>query len=481
MKHQPKVFDVMILGAGLGGLIAANRLTDENRSVLLLKEAGYHSSYTRDGYRFFPFSNFSEKRIKTGLLKKISHWLEHQKDQTKGDPSEQDLSFQVILPESRIDLYRDPSLLHREWRREFPDELRQIESFYAELRQVKRVLEEIKRKAAPEDPFPICESSFFKRWLSFDGLPKGGTDQRLSSFSPPFKKWIELQMISYGYLCSDSFPVPLMSHLLIHDHGDEFEESIDLERMEQGMIGRFTRSGGSLKEIEGIEKVEMKRRGEISLSLKGEGQTLRSRTLLLNAPLHRLSNPFGKTGKALSKGWNKVHPRYVLVPFCLGINERVIPVGMRNLLVSLSNLEKSYEGGNLLFLSLSRKGDERQAPEGKRALMVQCFMPYGEARRDSLSGLQEGMMNHLKDLFPFLDHHLEFIDRKWAEDHMDRWSYPHYYDEVDSNYQWRRGIVPIRRTKHLYYSGKENFPYLGLEGVILSGFMCAEEILKGLR
>jgi flavin-dependent dehydrogenase len=41
MSHDPKVFDVAILGAGLSGLIAATRLAKENRSVLLLKEEKY--------------------------------------------------------------------------------------------------------------------------------------------------------------------------------------------------------------------------------------------------------------------------------------------------------------------------------------------------------------------------------------------------------------------------------------------------------
>jgi phytoene dehydrogenase-like protein len=196
----------------------------------------------------------------------------------------------------------------------------------------------------------------------------------------------------------------------------------------------------------------------------------------LNSPLHCLSNLFGKKGKALSRWGKKIRPRYVRVPFFLGIRERVIPVGMRNSLVSILNLQKPYEGGNLLFLSLSRKGDENQAPEGKRALTVQSLMSFGGSRKDSISDLQDGVMNHLKHLFPFLENHIEFIDRKWADDQMDRWSYPYFLYEVDSDFQWRRGIVPIRISKNLYFSGRENFPYLGLEGEILSGWLVGEEI-----
>jgi phytoene dehydrogenase-like protein len=220
----------------------------------------------------------------------------------------------------------------------------------------------------------------------------------------------------------------------------------------------------------------MKGRGEFSLSVKGDEKIFRSRSLVLNSPLHCLSNLFGKKGKALSRWGKKIRPRYVLVPFFLGIRESVIPVGMRNLLVSILNLQQPYEGGNLLFLSLSRKGDENQAPEGKRALTVQSLMSLGGSKKDSMSDLQDGVMIHLKHLFPFLENHIEFIDRKWADDQMDCWSYPYFLYEVYSDFQWRRGVVPTRISNRLYFTGKENFPQLGVEGEILSGLKAGEEI-----
>ena len=476
MKHQHKVFDVAILGAGLSGLIAATRLAKENRSVLLLKEEKYRFAHARDGYRFVPFANFSEKQIQTRLLKKISPPTDHRENQKKGDKPEQKVSFQLILPKARIDLYRERSLLQREWRREFPEELNQIENFYAELERIKQVLKKVKSELPSGSNFPIWNRSFLKRWLSFDGLPKGGTDKWLSSFSPEFKKFIELQMISHGNFRSDSFPIPLVSHLLFNDEGEEWEESVDLEKVTQSMIEKFIQSGGSVEDIEGVEKVQMKGRREFSLSLKGDEKIFRSRSLVLNSPLHCLSNIFGKKGKALSRWGKKIRPRYVMVPFFLGIRERVIPVGMRNLLVSILDLQKPYEGGNLLFLSLSRKGDENQAPEGKRALTVQGFMSCGGSQKNSISDLQDGVMIHLKHLFPFLENHIEFIDRKWADDQMDCWSYPYFLYEVHSDFRWRRGIVPIRISKNLYFSGRENFPYLGLEGEIISGWLVGEEI-----
>lgn len=75
MVRQANDYEVIVLGSGLGGLIAAALLARKRRSVLLLKEKAYQTSYQRDGYRFTPFSNFSEKRLRPSLLQGISREL----------------------------------------------------------------------------------------------------------------------------------------------------------------------------------------------------------------------------------------------------------------------------------------------------------------------------------------------------------------------------------------------------------------------
>jgi len=62
------------------------------------------------------------------------------------------------------------------------------------------------------------------------------------------------------------------------------------------------------------------------------------------------------------------------------------PRGMRDLLVSIADLEKPYEGGNILFISLSPAGEEREAPEGRRAVTVQSLVPMGKLDRTQPHG-----------------------------------------------------------------------------------------------
>lgn len=480
MKYDNTLFDVIVLGERLGGLIAATRLAQERCRILLLKERKFLSSYSREGYRFVPFSTLSEKQIPTALLKKIpmaAGLVDHRRKKEKYPPK---VFFQVILPESRIDLYQERSLLRREWEREFPDEKDRIEAFYSQLEEVRGALEKIRNKRFPFLPFPSMSPLSFKRWMSWDNFPKGGTKQWLSSFSPEFKKFIELQMLSYGSLCSASYPIPLVAYCLMNGERSD-PISFDLENVEHNLIETFQQHGGVVKEIDGIEKVEIKWRKVVGLLLTGEETGYRSRLLLLNAPLHPLSKIFRDKRSLISRWEKKMKPRYTLIPFFLGVREKVVPIGMGNLLVSILDDKRSYEEGNLLFLSLSQRGDESQAPEGKRAVTVQALMPYKKTDDQSFSKLQDGVMIHLKHLFPFLEDYVEFVDGQWAEHQMACWSYPYYFYEMESEFKWGEEILPTRILKNVYVCGREIYPYLGLEGEILSGLQLGFEILKRCR
>jgi len=479
-------YDVIVLGSGPGGLIAGALLAQKNHSVLLLRERGYPTSYDRGGYRFRPFSNFSEKRLRPSLLQKVSRelglpWVDENSEKdfsVKEDhgKSQRRVPFQVILPKARIDLFDEPSLLRMEWKREFKDELAQIEAFYDEIELLQRDLKtEEDRDSSPF--FPVVNRSFIQKWLSFLST-KSGTNERLSSFSKGFKEFVHLQLISLGNLFSDTFPISLTAHLLLREEKGEWVSSMDLDGLEGRICDSFLRSGGEMEEIEKAGGIEKGWKKGFTLTLEGDRRVFQSRFLILNSPLHFFSDILGNEKKSISRSLMKIQPRYLLFPCFLGIREKVVPVGMRDLLVSMLDFEKPYEEGNVLFLSLSPKGDETAAPDGRRALTVQSLIPFRSWSQAALTSHQESVMNHLNHLIPFLGRYLEFTDFEWANEQMERWSYPHFLYETTRAFDWRDGVIPTELSNDLYFTGKESFPYLGLEGEVLSGLMAGEQILK---
>jgi phytoene dehydrogenase-like protein len=487
MKRSEDEQGVILLGSGLGGLIAGTLLAKNNHPVLLLKENGYQPFHTIKAYRFVPFSNISEKRLKPSLLKKISQALslssvvDSQKEGMAAqgilDRSKQRDTLQVVLPKARIDIFSQRSLSQKEWKREFPKEVTRIEEFYSELDHVQHLLGKAKAKKHASPYFPIQEASSIKKFFSFNPLPGEKIHQRLAPFSKEFKEFIQLQLMSWGNLHSEHFTTSLAAHILF-DEKDELNPNIDLETLEKEILDQFLRWGGNVEEIEQVKRVEQKWRKGLTVSLEGDPRVFRSRFLILNSPLHRISPLLSKKGKEILRNESKIKPYYVMIPVFFGIDEKVIPVGMKDLLISILDLEKPCDDGNVLFLYLSPKGDETKAPEGKRALTVESLMDLGKWDQASLVDYQKGVMDHLRHLFPFLEEHIELVDFQWASEHVPRWSYSHFLYEAPSDFNWREAVVPMRMSKNIYFVGKENFPHLGLEGEIFSGLMVGQRILK---
>ncbi|NWG01812.1 MAG: hypothetical protein HXY44_03015 [Syntrophaceae bacterium] len=487
MEWPLKEQEIIVLGSGLGGLIAGTLLAKCNHSVLLFRENGYQPSHTLKGYRFTPFSSISEKCLKPHLLKKISQtlglpsFLDSQKGDSQGKANSGKFNkegvYQFILPKARIDIFSQRSLSQKEWKREFADESAQIERFYDDLEQTQHLLQKLKSKEGVSPFFPFRQQSFIKNFFSFNSFSGERLSRRLSGFSREFKELIKLRLTSWGNFYSDQFPMALTAHLLLDELGTLIS-NFDLEKLEQEILNHFLQCGGEVKETHQVKKVEMKWPKGQTLSLEGDQTIFRSKFLILNAPLHRMLPLLDRKGRGVVTGQERIKPRYVLIPIFLGIHEKVIPVGMKDLLISILDLEKPYSDGNVIFLSLSPKGDERQAPEGRRALTVMSLMELDKWEQTLLVDYQHGVLRHLHHLFPFLKNHIDFVDFQWASEHVPRWSYSHFLYEATSDFHWREGVAPMRLPKKVYFVGKENFPYLGLEGEIITGLMVAEEILK---
>jgi phytoene dehydrogenase-like protein len=487
MKPSGNEQEIIILGSGFGGLVAGSLLSKNKCPVLLLREKGYQPFYATKGYHFVPFSNFSEKRLSPSLLRKIAQVLNLPLLTESGDKggqvkvgsakSNDSSAFQVVLPKARIDIFRERSLFQKEWKREFPKEVVQVEEFYNELDHIQPLLQRRGGKKYSLPFFPFRQRSLIKNIFPFNRFLKERMDEKLLSFSREFREFIQLQLISLGNLFPNQFPISLAAHILLNET-NELNSDFDLEKIEEEILNQFLRFGGRIEEIDRVKSVNLGWRKGLTLSLEGASKVFRCKLLIFNSPLHQVSSLLGKKGKKLLKWGKEIKPLYVMIPFFLGIRERVIPVGMKDLLISMLDLENPYDDGNVLLLSLSPKGDRSKSPEGRRALTVESLMGLEKWEQTLLVDYQQRVMKHLYHLFPFLENYTDFVDFQWASDHVPKWSFSHFFYEVTSDFYWREGVVPIRMTKNVYFVGKENFPYLGLEGEVFSGLSVAQQILK---
>ena len=487
MNVKKDKYEIIIVGSGLGGLVAGTLLAREKRSVILLREKGYQPHFSRDRYQFIPFSNFSERCLNPSLVKRLVQRLDltpgrefEGRDENvpgRSAKGKAHVSFQVLLPKARIDLSPERSFLEREWKREFRSEVPRLEKFYDELGAL---VNRWKDKEEKDPFFPVKFPSPFEALFPLFSSSKRSGDRMLSSFSQEFRMFVRLQLISRGNFCFDRFPASLAAYLMMGGEQDPCGPSVNSNELEHMILRKFSESGGLIEEIEGVDKVDGGSRKDVSVSLKEDRKPFQSQFLIFNSPIHALKHLRGEGGNPLAKWRQRIQPKYILLPCFIGIREKAVPVGMKDLLVSVIDLDKPPEKGNLILMTLSPKEDETQAPEGRRALIVGSLLPYEEfdavRSRNAFVDHQRAVINHLSHIIPFLEDHIEFIDFDWTKDQTLCWSYPHFLYEIRFQNRWRHGVVPTRLSRRVYFSGKENFPYLGLEGEILAGLIVGTQI-----
>ena len=311
--------------------------------------------------------------------------------------------------------------------------------------------------------FSIQPRSFIKKVFSSDAFSKEKMDRKLKSFSTEFRKFIQLQLLSLGNLNPEQFPLSLAAHVL-SDESNEAGSDVDLDRLGKEILNQFLRYGGRIEEIDRVKKIHSRWGKGFSLTLEGHPEAFESQFLIMNFPLHHSSSLLGKRGVKGLRETKKIEPAYVMVPLFLGIQEKVIPVGMKELLVSILDLDQPYEDGNLLFLSLSPKGDTAKAPAGKRALTVEGLIDFRKWNPSRLPDFQQGVMRHLNRLIPFLDEFMEFVDFQWAGDQVSRWTYPSFLYETTSDFYWKEGSRSVQGVKSRVFHGQRKFSLFRGEG-----------------
>jgi hypothetical protein len=90
------------------------------------------------------------------------------------------------------------------------------------------------------------------------------------------------------------------------------------------------------------------------------------------------------------------------------------------------------------------------------------------------------MMIHLSEVAPFLDRWIRVMDEGPSLGRYgSQWSCRDIIYETTSSFRVGKEILPIvMPMEGLFLASRENFPYLGFEGEILSGIKTAEAVFK---
>ncbi len=334
-----------------------------------------------------------------------------------------EVSYQVVLPRHRINVYPDRDRFLAELAREFPSSLEDMRGLYDQWDDVadkwREGLEDI------ED--------LEKGWLYTRGLThrlKGiwqvrKLNDQLRSVDPDSAEMafftLQNHMLGAQPL---SAAIPPLSTSLIHSIGRRgtFRESLGTRGITDLMLQRFQEYGGEILEQEKVTSIEQSGRDTLTLLL-GDGSKVQTRTMSTTEGLaSTIEGQWQEKGTGPDKRAVRVYP----VRFYIGIEERVVPVGMEDNLFLMRDDDGGPLGLKCCYLALSPLGSE-MAPEGKRSLTVTSFFPADSLvnlTRDTVDEAKEDIMTAIESVIPFLGEGLEHISSDLEADEESRMNRP---------------------------------------------------------
>ncbi|MDT8395642.1 MAG: hypothetical protein RRA32_04210 [bacterium] len=318
------------------------------------------------------------------------------------------VSYQVVLPRHRINVYPDRDRFLAELAREFPSSLEEMRQLYREWDEVADTW----RKSL--DDIEELE----KRWLYTRGLThrlKGiwqarKLNDQFRSLDPetPEMAFLTLQNHMLGAQPLSAV-IPPLSTSLIHSVGRRgtFRESLGTRGITDLMLQRFREYGGELLGPEKVTGIEQSGRDSLTLLLAGGGR-VRTKALSTTEGLASAIEGLWKNRKTgPDKGPVPVHP----VRFYLGIEEKIVPLGMEDNLLMMREDDGGPFGLKCCFLALSPSGSN-MSPDGRRSLTVTSLLPadvLAGLTRDTVDEVTEDLLTALESVIPFLGEGLDHV------------------------------------------------------------------------
>jgi C-3',4' desaturase CrtD len=412
MKSSSTVYDVIVVGAGMGGLTTAALLANDNQRVLLLEAAhvtgGCSSSFFRKGYIF-------ESGATT-----LTGFDEHQPMRTL------ETMTGIKIPRERIDpgmtVWMDgKSILKYEDRSKWIDEaIRVFGEPEAQRLFWDRALEvsDIVWKAAHNNPFfpPKKMTDWLKLAVNnspFDVkvLPYAlkSTKQMIAECgitNPDFERFADEQLLITAQSFANDTPFLFAAPALCYTNYSNYYVPGGLLEMAKTVEGFIESKGGVVRthrKVLGIRELD----NNWFEVITSKGETFRAHQVVSNLPVWNMAKltqgwvkeEFERLGQRYEKAWGAFTMNVATTdtyPDDLTLHHQIhvdLPGGL------------PHTGSRSIFVSLSKRGDHGRAPEGERAMNVSCHADpdywfnlngdYESARESVQNAILEQMKRHL--------------------------------------------------------------------------------------
>lgn len=500
MEVLRKIYDVIVLGDNISGLITASLMEKRGANVLVICPNDDDRTFNLEGYSFsneptilacFEKGNFFEK-----IFKEICYDWSYEKAQ-------ESISHQIVLPEARVDLFPNHQYLLREVEREFPENSHMLGKLYSHFNEVSKLSSEFLH-----DTDTQIEKSYISNFLVNRKIAKkekikeaitsdytGYMNQAFTNISPELKAFFLSQIKTLSYE-DFSNPDMLTSSWLLSTNFRKYNTDIaHVHELQDFLKKRFLKFKGDIEDISQFEYFVTKGSNIKTAILKKGIKEYYCRYLIINTQLRHILKYFPKGFKAKRLAnlvtTEKFKGMWYTVNFI--VDRSVIPIGMKNKIIYLSNLEKSMNLGEYLIVSLEELKDENIA-EKQILLSASIFIDLGKPEHfEDYYEYTKIIHKKVNKLIPFFDDYLIYSYPSTDNPHAYKTdlfeSYLNFLRRGDYNYVYQEdtNINPIIGSqfscpyKNMFISGRNSYKHLGVSGEIFAGYKLANHLTKKIK
>ena len=500
IKTDINSFDVIVIGAGIGGLVAATQLVAQGAKVLVLEKylipggsAGY---FEREGYKFdvgasmiFGFGEKGTTNLLTKALSAVGMSLE-----TIPDP----VQIHYHLP-GNIELkvhYQYEKFL-QELSNLFPQEVTGIHRFYDECWKVFNYLNSMNLLSLEEPRYLL--RTFLQHPLSCLGLAQylpqnTGDIARRYIKDPLLLKFIDLECYCWSVMPASHTPM-INAGMVFSDrhYGGVRYPKGGVGQIAQKLATGLTNYGGVIKYQARVSKIILEAGKAVGVKL-ATGEEYRAKRIVSNATRW---DTFDKllASENLPPKEQKWRNRYQKSPsflsLHLGVKADILPSGTECHHILLEDWDKMEQPSGTIFVSIPTILDPDLAPPGHH--IIHTFTPSDIEEWEGLSpqAYQEkkeqaaaNLIKRLETIFPGLSSALDYQEVGTPRTHR------RFLGRQDGTYgpiprKKLPGLLgmPFNRTEipGLYCVGDSTFPGQGLNAVAFSGMSCGHRIATDLK
>ncbi|MBD2355041.1 carotene isomerase [Tolypothrix sp. FACHB-123] len=493
------LFDVIIIGSGIGGLVTATQLAAKGAKVLVLESytipggsAGY---FERQGYRFdvgasmiFGMGNKGTTNLLTRALHAVDVSLE-----TIADP----VQIHYHLPDG-IDL--KVNRVYEKFLQNliayFPHEKYGIRRFYDECWEVFNCLNSIELLSLEEPRYLL--RMFLQHPLACLRLAKylpqnAGDVARRYIKNPLLLKFIDMECYCWSVVPANMTPM-INAGMVFSDrhYGGVNYPKGGVGKIAQALVAGLEKVGGTIKYQTRVKQIITEKGKAVGVKL-ANGEVYRGKRIVSNATrwdtfenlLPVESMPHNE------KQWQQTYQKSPsFLSLHIGVEKSVLPQGTECHHILLEEWQQMTVAQGTIFVSIPTLLDPDLAPEGYH--IIHAFTPdwlenwQGLSEREYESNKEAAawrIIDRLEQIFPGLNAGLDYLEVGTPRTHR------RFLGRKDGTY----GPIPRRKLwgllgmrfnrtaiPGLYCVGDSTFPGQGLNAVAFSGFACAHRIAVDL-